>query len=246
MIKQSRRLGGEQESPAPWLRTVQTSHATLVVDYRTGEVTMLGGEAMRLWNLYVAGQQPELPNTTVETINADFSNRGWFTVPPQAAPAPVVIRLNGSTVSWGTQETAAALPAIGNAPWPWRLAALPIVLLVLLARQSGRKHRFARLVRLTQLGAQQPWATDLQARHAVRAVRHVARYIPARIACLEESMAAKLLLAAIGKRATWCHGIATDPVRLHAWIAGSDGDPIDEPPSTHRYTMINHKREGDR
>lgn len=246
MIKQFRRLGCRQESPAPWLRTVQTSHATLVVDYRTGEVTMLGGEAMRLWNLYVAGQQPEVLNTTVETINADFSNRGWLTVPSQAGPAPVVIRLNGSTVSWGTQETAAALPSIGNAPWSWRLAALPLVVLVLLVRQSGRKHRFARLVRLTELGARHPSATDLQARHAVRAVRHAARYLPARIACLEESVAAKLLLAVAGKRATWCHGIATDPVRLHAWIAGRDGDPIDEPPSTHRYTMINHKREGDR
>jgi hypothetical protein len=246
MIKQARRLGGYQESPAPWLRTVQTSHATLVVDYRTGEVTILGGEAMRLWNLYVAGQQPEALNTTEETINADFSNRGWLTAPSQTGPAPVVIRHSGSTVSWGTQETAAALPSIGNAPWPWRLAALPAVVLVLLVRQSGRKHRFARLVRLTELGARHPWATDLQARHAVRAVRHAARYIPARIACLEESVAAKLLLAAAGKRATWCHGIATDPVRLHAWIAGRDGDPIDEPPSTHRYTMINHKREGDR
>jgi hypothetical protein len=48
-----------------------------------------------------------------------------------------------------------------------------------------------------------------------------------------------VLLAALGKRARWCHGIATDPVRLHAWLAGRNGDPVEEPSSTALYTVIN-------
>ncbi|MFF7008310.1 lasso peptide biosynthesis protein [Streptomyces fimicarius] len=34
----------------------------------------------------------------------------------------------------------------------------------------------------------------------------------------------------------WCHGIAADPVRLHAWVQTVDGASVAEPPSTLAYT----------
>jgi hypothetical protein len=38
--------------------------------------------------------------------------------------------------------------------------------------------------------------------------------VPARIACLEESVAAMVALALAGRQADWRHGIASDPVRM--------------------------------
>ncbi|MFJ6215966.1 lasso peptide biosynthesis B2 protein [Streptomyces sp. NPDC092296] len=37
---------------------------------------------------------------------------------------------------------------------------------------------------------------------------------------------------------TWCHGIAADPVRLHAWVQTEDCAPAAEPPSTGDYTPV--------
>jgi hypothetical protein len=54
---------------------------------------------------------------------------------------------------------------------------------------------------------------------------------------LEESTAAVLTLAAAGYRVRWRHGIATDPVRMHAWIE-AEKKPIDEPPDTIHYKPI--------
>jgi hypothetical protein len=48
-----------------------------------------------------------------------------------------------------------------------------------------------------------------------------------------------LVLAATRQSAVWCHGVAADPLRLHAWLA-VDGVPIAEPISTARYTPLLH------
>ncbi|MGH3830725.1 MAG: lasso peptide biosynthesis B2 protein [Pseudonocardiaceae bacterium] len=36
---------------------------------------------------------------------------------------------------------------------------------------------------------------------------------------------------------TWCHGVAADPIRLHAWVE-TDSQPVAEPKSTTRYTVL--------
>ncbi|MQS37048.1 lasso peptide biosynthesis B2 protein [Streptomyces katsurahamanus] len=59
---------------------------------------------------------------------------------------------------------------------------------------------------------------------------------PARTACLEESAAAVLLLASRRLSVTWCHGVAPDPVRLHAWLRTQDEILVAEPHSTLAYT----------
>jgi hypothetical protein len=68
-------------------------------------------------------------------------------------------------------------------------------------------------------------------------VRNVASVLPFRVACLEETAAAMLVLALTGRRAGWCHGVAADPIRLHAWIT-LDGQPVAEPASTARYIPL--------
>jgi hypothetical protein len=52
-----------------------------------------------------------------------------------------------------------------------------------------------------------------------------------------QSISAAVPLALSGCRVGWRHGIASDPVRMHAWIE-VDGQPVGEPPSTSRYTPL--------
>ncbi|MFF3258714.1 lasso peptide biosynthesis B2 protein [Streptomyces sp. NPDC002932] len=73
---------------------------------------------------------------------------------------------------------------------------------------------------------------------AVHAVRAAAWWSPGRTACLEESAAVVVLLAARRLQVTWCHGVAADPVRLHAWVQTVDERPVAEPPSTRAYTPV--------
>ncbi|GAB3165195.1 hypothetical protein GCM10027059_22530 [Myceligenerans halotolerans] len=68
-------------------------------------------------------------------------------------------------------------------------------------------------------------------------MRAAARWAPGRVACLEESVAAVVMLATRGHSVTWCHGVATDPYALHAWIQ-CDGQPVAEPASTSQYTIL--------
>ncbi|MGH3904348.1 MAG: lasso peptide biosynthesis B2 protein, partial [Pseudonocardiaceae bacterium] len=145
----------------------------------------------------------------------------------------IVVRLADASPSWGTIEVPATLPAPAPVPLHWRLSAIPAVILTLTVRTVGARHgRFARLVRLACCGRALPPATERQARHAVRAVRWASHVLPTRWACLEQSTAAAVLLAAAGRRAEWRHGVATDPVRLHAWIADHTGAPVEEPADT--------------
>jgi hypothetical protein len=81
-------------------------------------------------------------------------------------------------------------------------------------------------------------ATPSQTGSAVLAVRHAGWYGPGRTACLEESIAAVLLLAARRRAVWWCHGIASDPIRLHAWVQTMDGADVGEPASTCAYTPV--------
>ncbi|MGA5701802.1 lasso peptide biosynthesis B2 protein [Peterkaempfera bronchialis] len=86
--------------------------------------------------------------------------------------------------------------------------------------------RFGRLRQLAEVGCGLPPPTAGRARPAVRSVRWAARAFPARVACLEESTAASLLLALGGRGGVWRHGVATDPIRLHAWICDLRGQPV--------------------
>ncbi|MFI7103537.1 lasso peptide biosynthesis B2 protein [Streptomyces sp. NPDC050161] len=92
---------------------------------------------------------------------------------------------------------------------------------------GSERGRLSCLVRLGCCGRHLSPATHVQAVYAVRAVRWAARMVPARWAYLKQSAAAALLLASAGRRAEWRHGVATDPVRLHAWITDQQDRPVD-------------------
>ncbi|WP_103502869.1 lasso peptide biosynthesis B2 protein [Streptomyces otsuchiensis] len=148
-----------------------------------------------------------------------------------------VVDLPDTVPTWGTVEQSAAPPEHATVPLRWRVVAVPAVLTTAAVRAAGRRrNRFSRLVRLACSGRDLPPATAAQARYAVRAARWAARFLPMRWACLEDSTAAALVLTAVRRRAEWRHGVALDPVRLHAWIADPEGEPVEEPADTALYT----------
>ncbi|MFJ6573136.1 lasso peptide biosynthesis B2 protein [Streptomyces sp. NPDC091292] len=148
-----------------------------------------------------------------------------------------VVDLPETVLTWGTVEQSAAPPEPAPIPMRWRIVAVPVVLATAAAWAAGRRrNRFSRLVRLACWGRDFPPATAAQARYAVRAVRWAAQLLPMRWACLENSTAAALVLTVVRRRAEWRHGVALDPVRLHAWITGPDGAPVEEPADTVLYT----------
>lgn len=119
------------------------------------------------------------------------------------------------------------------------LRAVPALLFTLAIQHAPpAKRRFARTLAAIHAAVRhtQP-TTRAEAASAVRAVRLLARVIPARVACFEESTAAMFALAIAGRHAEWCHGAATDPVRLHAWLQVA-GEAVEEPDSTHRYVPV--------
>ena len=81
-------------------------------------------------------------------------------------------------------------------------------------------------------------ATVAEAKSALRAVRRVARYFPAKVACMLRGIDERGRRSGFQRRHVgWRHGIASDPVRMHAWTE-VDGQPVGEPPSTSRYTPL--------
>jgi hypothetical protein len=155
-----------------------------------------------------------------------------------------VVRLPEPSPTWGTVEQQAALAPVPAVPLRWRAGAAAAVFVTVAALTLGRRrHRFRRLTRLACSGRALRPATACQVRYAVCAARWAARWVPARWACMEESTSAAVLLVFARRRAEWRHGVAVDPVRLHAWIVAPDGNPVEEPPDTALYT-VTHTPDG--
>ncbi|WP_322768893.1 lasso peptide biosynthesis B2 protein [Frankia sp. Cr1] len=116
--------------------------------------------------------------------------------------------------------------------------ALAFILAVLrFGRGQGRLNRVMRLLGWASRRAAEPAEAE-EAVQAIHAVRRAALLPVGRVACLEESAAVTLMLAAVGRRVRWCHGVAADPVRLHAWVVTCDGETVVEPVGTARFTVL--------
>ncbi|MFF6793228.1 lasso peptide biosynthesis B2 protein [Streptomyces filamentosus] len=149
-----------------------------------------------------------------------------------ARPGPTT----APAASWGSTEHPAGLT---RPPGAWSPLAAAALFLVLAVKRAGPRRtamrRVLRIVRAAHSVTVRPAGTR-QAASAVGAVRRAAWSSPDRTACLEESAAAVLLLALRRRSVVWHHGVAPDPVRLHAWIATHDGAPVAEPASTRACT----------
>jgi len=227
-------------APASHIRAVDFVTVLVLLDVRTSSVEALTGAARDVWITAASSGDARaatgLGTSDIRQFAHQLAARGLLS--PASADTPVRPPAAGHAMppSWGTQDHPAQLHPIPAPPRRWYLPATVAIFATLIVGGSGcRRRRFARLVTVaTGVHGRRP-ADERTARHAVRAVRRVALLIPARLACLEESTAAVLTLAAAGYRVHWRHGIATDPVRMHAWIE-ADTKPIDEGPDIIHYT----------
>lgn len=222
------------------VRAVDLGPATVIVNYRNGRTESLIGPAARWWQQATATGYADVPGVldelTERTLRSQLVAAGLIeptatdhqpgTPTPQGPPW---------VPSWGTQEMAAG--RVEPVPVPLgatvRAGVALAVVLGTLAAGRGRT-RIARLVRLLSTASART-TSPAPAEHihkAVHAVRRAGLVIPGRVACLEESAAVVVLLAASRQRVTWCHGAAADPVRIHAWVEDDHGQPVAEPPST--------------
>lgn len=224
-------------APPDCVRAADLGPLIVIVNYRTGGHHTLSGQACDLWRALATTGDAETTAMGIEIVN-QMMRRGLLTEVPTAQswpPSPVTF----STASWGTVERDACLPRLPPISRRWRIRGALALLATLAVREAGRPGRcFARVLALLRFAARygRPASVE-QALSALNGVRHAARFFPARIACLEESVAAMLALTLAGYRATWCHGVATDPLRLHAWIE-ADGKRAGEPASTELFTPI--------
>ncbi len=216
------------------VRALDFEHVLVLINYRTGQVQCLLPAAATLWcDAAATGRLDTLPSRfAAQLLGAGLLNA---TSSPVPWASPVTAR--AVTASWGGTEHPAG--SVRPAPTGTTAAAVAALGLIFAIKRAGAPRtamqRITTALRAaTSTGHQ--LATPEQATAAVHAVRHAAWYSPARTACLEESAATVLFLAARRLTVTWCHGVAPDPVRLHAWVQTEDGTPIAEPPSTLAYT----------
>lgn len=150
-----------------------------------------------------------------------------------------VVRLDHRRRSWGTEEASTVLASQPARGLVWRVLCIPAIAATAAVLYCGpRRRRMRWLIALARLGRGLSPARTQHVHAAVTAVRAVSTNLPGRWACLEQSVAAALLLALVGRRAEWRHGVASDPVRLHAWIVGPDGRPVGEGPDIAAFTAV--------
>ncbi|WP_129789142.1 lasso peptide biosynthesis B2 protein [Promicromonospora panici] len=156
------------------------------------------------------------------------------------AQAPGVIQGARWGLSFGTDEADVEPSPTSRPTVRDGVAAAAALVMTLAVRSLGPGElAMSRLTGLATTAANltaTPSPAD-EAERVVSAVRWASRWVPFRVACLEESIAAVLVLAARRRGVTWCHGVAPDPVQFHAWVQ-AHGSPVAEPPTTNRYTVL--------
>ena len=219
-----------------YVRAVDFGHLLVLINYRDGGVHCLPPPAATLWNRAAqSGQVRDLPSNLAGKLLA----AGVLIQTPVAVPWPPARTAAPPPANWGGNENPAGIEAPPRQPATITVAAGAALAAVAAVQHAGNPatamYRVARLIHHSTGTGRRP-ATQAQARAAVRAVRRAGWYSAVRAACLEESAAATILLAARRLQVTWCHGLAADPVRMHAWLQTTDGAPVEEPLSTHLFT----------
>ncbi|MGH3851963.1 MAG: lasso peptide biosynthesis B2 protein [Pseudonocardiaceae bacterium] len=231
------------------IRSANLGTLTALVDLRTGRVDTLLGWAHHTWSVLARTGVIALAATSVEEASADDVTalvgqlRADRFLDSSREPRPwMVPEVPATMPSWGTQEVPAGILRPGHTALSTRILAGIALGSVLVARHVGwRSRSFVRIIALLTAATRwpHPQAEPASVEDALHCVRNVGSVLPFRVACLEETAAAMLVLACQGQRAEWCHGIAADPIRLHAWIA-LNGRPVAEPASTTRYAPLLH------
>ncbi|MEV5581826.1 lasso peptide biosynthesis B2 protein [Streptomyces parvus] len=215
------------------VRAVAYPHLLVLIDYRTGQVQCLLPKAAAHWQEAArSGRLTAMP----QPLAAHLIRTGALSPAREPTPWDAPLPAPSPAASWGGAEHPAGLTRV-TGPFS-ATAAVALAATWSITRVGRRKRAMNQLIRALQASSSATCrpASPAEASDAVLAVRRTAWHAPVRTACLEESAAATFLLATRRLSVVWCHGIAADPVRLHAWVQTVDGGPVAEPPSTRAYT----------
>ncbi|MYS33582.1 transglutaminase superfamily protein [Streptomyces sp. KhCrAH-43] len=220
------------------VRAVDFGHVLVLIDYRTGNVQALQPPAADQWNaLSRTGVLDR--NRIAPALGRRLLALGLLA--PASGPGTWTSALTASSAkaSWGSTEHPAGVVQPPHGPLAETLSAAAALTVAFAAtrRQSTGMQRTLTLLSAADARTVRA-ATLREATYAVTAVRRAGWYSPGRTACLEESVAAVLLLASRRLGVRWCHGIASDPIRLHAWVQTMTGDDVAEPFLTRAYTPV--------
>jgi hypothetical protein len=231
------------------VKSVAYGAVTVLIDTATESIQALFGPAHRLWcHLARSGDldlvlmsHPEMDRDGAGAIVDYLIAEGFLRPAAGPLPWPVPVPGDEAPASWGTVEVVTALRPPVDVPARVKPLAVLAVATTIAVAHLGRRDR--QLLRLQFLVRAAHWLAVRPASHdeattAVNAVRRVARAAPVRFACLEESVAAIGLLGLQRSEAMWCHGIASDPVRLHAWVHTEQCGPVAEPAEIKYFTVI--------
>lgn len=215
------------------IRAVAFPHVLVLIDYRTGRVQCLLPKAAAHWHEAAhSGHLTAVP----PPLAAHLLRVGALHPTPIPMPWAAPVTAPTPAASWGSAEHPAGLVDTID---PFSMRAATALAATWFIQRAGHKQgamsRLVSALRTFTASARHP-ASLTDATDAVLAIRRAAWHAPVRTACLEESAAAVFLLATRGLATVWCHGVAADPVRLHAWIQTVHGETVAEPPSTLAYT----------
>lgn len=217
------------------VRALDFGHVLVLIDYRSNDVKCLFPVAAAHWT---AAARTGRLNPAAATLTRQLLTSGFLTPTATAMPWDAPIVASPAAPSWGGAEHPAGVSPPRTPRRHRALAAAALASVLTIETLGPARCTMQRLITMLDAAAsvcRRP-ATPAEATAAVLAVRHACWHSPARTACLEESTAAVILLAARRLSVTWRHGVAPDPVRLHAWVETEDGAPVAEPASTLAYT----------
>ena len=220
-----------------YVRAVDYGHVTVLIDYRHGGVRCLlppGGEHWR--RAAVTGRSEYLP----APLATRLLEAGLLHPAARPEPWPAPMRAHAPRASWGSVEHSAGIERPPAPPEPDATLAVNALNAVAKAAAGDPAAAMRRITGLIAsiVSPDRPPAGLEQAHEAVLAVRRAGWYRRARSSCLETSAAAAFLIASRSRSITWCHGVAPDPVRLHAWLQTADGHTVAEPESTLSFTPV--------
>jgi hypothetical protein len=243
----------------------QDHGGVVILDTAGGKWLALNATAGEFWRAWAAGRgfeeglravavrYPQVPHgalrTDAERLMDELLHRGLLTDGPAPVPFPPP-EAAGSTVGSADRATGtvggaalmAGTMAPAELPRPGRgragLALCVLIVTCLIVRCSSFR------VQLALVHASRRWcrrdAALGEAAATVATVDWAARRYPGRAACLEQSLTAVLLAAAVRHRLDWCLGAVADPYRFHAWVE-AQGRPVptrDDPPSPLSYSRL--------
>lgn len=217
------------------VRALDFGHVLVLIDYRTGAVRCLLPAAAARWR---QAARTGCTKPLGETLAARMLAARLLIPVTCPTPWPEPAIAHTAAASWGSTEHPSGIVKPEPTPYWATLFATAALATVFAFKHAGpRQTALARLSALikTASASCRHQATYGQVEAALKAVRRAGWHSPGRTACLEESTAAVLLLAARRLAVSWCHGVAADPVRLHAWVQTVDGRPVAEPLSTNAY-----------